>query len=43
MTLDWTGNHYTGTFSSVQYAVDEKTVIPPVIQGVVTATRITVD
>jgi hypothetical protein len=42
VTVDHTGNHYTGTFSIVQYATDEKTVLGGVV-GVVSATRITVN
>lgn len=42
VTVDHTGNHYTGTFSVVQYATDEKTVLGGVV-GVVSATRVTVN
>jgi hypothetical protein len=42
VTLDGTDNHYTGTFSIVQYTTDEKTVLGGVV-GVVSATRVIVD
>jgi hypothetical protein len=40
VTLDSTGNHYTGTFSITQYAIDEKTVLGGV-SGTISATRLT--
>jgi hypothetical protein len=42
VTVDGTGNHYTGAFSIVQYATDEKTVLGGVV-GVVSAMRVNVN
>jgi hypothetical protein len=42
VTVDRSGDHYSGTFTLVQYAVDETTVLA-VVKGTVTATRITAD
>jgi hypothetical protein len=42
VTVDGTVNHYTGAFSIVQYATDEKTILGGVV-GVVSATRVTVN
>ena len=40
VTLDATGNRYTGTFSITQYSIDEKTVLGGV-SGTISATRLT--
>jgi hypothetical protein len=42
VTLDGNGNHYAGTFTLIQYATDEKTVLAD-IKGIVKGTRITVN
>jgi hypothetical protein len=42
ITVDRSGDHYSGTFTLVQYAVDETTVLATV-KGTVTASRITAD
>jgi hypothetical protein len=42
VTVDRSANHYSGYFTLVQYAADEKTVLAT-IKGVVKGTRITVD
>ncbi len=42
VTVDRSGDHYTGTFTLTQYSTDETTILAQV-KGVVTATRISAD